>query len=283
MQRDQAGTALHVVAGGDVQERQHCEAVGDEAEGPAGCRLLGGDADAGRFCSGGVCHRRAQASRCPPWPNTGRTANVGRVRPPTTPCAGSWQRLASEVMDAAAVVIITGPPGAGKSTTARAVAASFPRSVHLHTDDFWHAIVSGSVPPYRPEADEQNQTVMRVISTAASAYAAGGFVVVVDGIVGPWMLHHFLDPGPIRSRPPLHYVVLRPSRDETLRRAQGRTEPNALIDEAPILAMWQQFSVLRTLEHHVIDTTGHAPSETLTAVRAAVEAGTFLLRRNPVS
>lgn len=47
--------------------------------------------------------------------------------------------------------------------------------------------------------------------------------------------------------------------------------------------MWAQFSARRSLEHHVIDTTGHAPSETLTAVRAAVEAGTFLLRRNPVS
>ena len=47
--------------------------------------------------------------------------------------------------------------------------------------------------------------------------------------------------------------------------------------------MWAQFSALRSLEHHVIDTTGHAPSKTLTAVRAAVEAGTFLLRRNPVS
>ncbi|MBT1668123.1 hypothetical protein KK092_01910 [Curtobacterium flaccumfaciens pv. flaccumfaciens] len=97
------------------------------------------------------------------------------------------------------------------------------------------------------------------------------------------MLHHFQDPGPFRSRPPLHDVVLRPSREETLRRAQGRTEPDALVDEAPILAMWQQFSALRSLEHHVIDTTGHAPSETLTAVRAAVEASTFLLRRNPVS
>jgi len=59
--------------------------------------------------------------------------------------------------------------------------------------------------------------------------------------------------------------------------------PDALVDQAPILAMWAQFSALRSLEHHVIDTTGHAPSETLTAVRAAVEAGTFLLRRNPVS
>jgi len=47
--------------------------------------------------------------------------------------------------------------------------------------------------------------------------------------------------------------------------------------------MWAQFSALRSLEHHVIDTTGHAPSETLTAVRAAVETGTFLLRRNPLS
>lgn len=58
----------------------------------------------------------AQASRCPPWPTTGCTANVARVRPPTTPCAGSWQRLASEVRDAAAAAASF--PGSWSSSTA---------------------------------------------------------------------------------------------------------------------------------------------------------------------
>jgi hypothetical protein len=105
------------------------------------------------------------------------------------------------------------PPGAGKSTTARALGAAYPRSVHLHTDDFWHYIVSGGVPPHLPEADGQNQTVMQVIRNAAFTYAAGGFTVVVDGIIGPWMLHHFRGPEFASDSTRLHYVVLRPSRD----------------------------------------------------------------------
>ncbi|WP_444665116.1 AAA family ATPase [Cellulomonas sp. CW35] len=91
-------------------------------------------------------------------------------------------------MGAADVGILTGPPGAGKSTTARALAASHPRAVHLHTDDVWHWVVSGAVPPYLPEADAQNQTVLRVVAQAAFTYAEGGYLTVVDGIVGPWML-----------------------------------------------------------------------------------------------
>lgn len=179
-----------------------------------------------------------------------------------------------------AIIILTGPPGAGKSTTAAAVAAAYPKAVHLHTDDFWHFIVSGGIPPFLPESDSQNHTVVKVIAGAAATYAAGGFTVVVDGIVGPWMLPHYrrLLAG---SELNLHYIALRPERAETLARAQGRTAPDALVDEGPILSLWDQFAQLGALDAHAIDTTRHSAAETLAAVTAAIAGGRYRLNPRP--
>jgi MoxR-like ATPase len=90
------------------------------------------------------------------------------------------------------ILILTGPPGAGKTTAARSlVVASGAPAVHLHSDDFWHFIRKGAIPPYLPEAQKQNEVVMGVLAQAAEGYAKGGYFVVVDGIVGPWFIHPF--------------------------------------------------------------------------------------------
>lgn len=170
------------------------------------------------------------------------------------------------------ILILTGTPGSGKTTTARALAAE-PGSakVHLHADDFWHFIRNGNIAPYLPEAHGQNAVVVDVLANAAAGYARGHYFVVVDGIVGPWFLPPFTG-----LAVPLHYVVLRPSLEVAILRCQRRGG-DTLSDPRHIEEIHRQFSLLVTLERHVLSTDGLTPEDTLRAVVEAVRSGGYRL------
>ena len=170
------------------------------------------------------------------------------------------------------ILILTGAPGAGKTTTAGALAAlPGAPAVHLHADDFWHFIKDGAVPPHLPAAHKQNEVVVSVLAQVAEGYAKGEFFVIMDGIIGPW----FLQPFRVLIAP-LHYIVLRPPLAAAIERCRGRGG-DTLTDPGPISMLHEQLSSLGSLEKHVIETEGHTPQDTLAAVREAVNSGKFRL------
>ena len=175
------------------------------------------------------------------------------------------------------IVLITGAPGTGKTTTASIIAkeSDMEKSVHMRTDDFYHYLSKGAIPPHLPESNEQNKIVIEAFLEAAKRYVRGGYDVIVDGIVGPWFLEPWLNS--VREHYEVHDIVLRASKEETMKRAIERSKLDRETNIELVETMWEQFRNLGMFESNVVDTTTHSIQDTAAAVKELISRKTALL------
>src|SRR5438477_11674662 len=121
------------------------------------------------------------------------------------------------VMALPAIRLISGAPGAGKSTVSDALCRRFEQAVHIPVDDIRDWVRSGFASPVEWTAETTRQFVLarRGAARIASDYADAGFIAVIDDVVRESQLEQYLD---YLGKTELRKVLLNPSLETVLAR-----------------------------------------------------------------
>ncbi len=152
------------------------------------------------------------------------------------------------------LLVVTGPPGAGKTTVARALSDMFKPSALVAGDEFFAFIHRGYIAPWTGPAHHQNEIVVGAAAAAAGRLADGGFNVVYDGVIGPWFLETFVRATGLAT---LHYAMLLPPERLCLERVRDRVG-HGFTDLDAATHMYKEFAGTEVERRHVVTSTDDA-------------------------
>ncbi len=167
------------------------------------------------------------------------------------------------------LLIVTGPPGAGKSTVAAELAQRWSPSVLVAGDAFFGFLAAGAIPPWLPESATQNRIVTEAMAQATGHFARH-YDTVFDGVLGPWFVPTFAGLVGLAS---FDYAILLPTVEVCLYRVQTRIG-HGFDDPEATRKMHDEFTRGDVEDRHLIPAVDDAdPAAMADAILAARAAG----------
>lgn len=172
------------------------------------------------------------------------------------------------------LIIVTGPPGAGKSTVSGLVADSFDSSVLIPADWFFGLWRRGAIDPWLPRALPQATVAFGAAAAATGAFARADCRVVYDGFIPLGDVPGFAAAARLSV---LHYAVILPPVTTcvdrvTSRAGHGFTSPGAT------RAMHRDFTQATLDARHLITDAEAAPEDAARQILDRLASGSLRWR-----
>ena len=173
------------------------------------------------------------------------------------------------------IFLISGTPGAGKTTVSTALMRRFEFGLHIPVDDLREWVVAGTANPVGPwttETMRQFSLARKAAIQTAGLYAQARFAVAIDDVLFPAqadaMLRGAFDGSPV------HRVLLMPGVEVALERNARRT--NKSFDTSTLAELSRDLHALMSAESYkrsgwlIVDSSHLGVEETVDAVLRGV-------------
>ena len=176
------------------------------------------------------------------------------------------------------VLILTGPPGAGKSSVAEALAERYDRVAHIDVDTVRHFITpTGYIEAGHPGFEHQRALATRNVCALSRNYLEERFGVIIDDVVITQTDLEAYVAGLLPAGSPVHYLRLLPSLEACLARNAARREGR--IAATRIEMVWREFEAAGDVGGATIDSSDLSVYGTADLVQALTTSGESLVWR----
>jgi thymidylate kinase len=158
------------------------------------------------------------------------------------------------------VCLITGPMGAGKSSTSKALAEKFEKSAYIKVDHVRKMIMGGYVDPGAEGFTVQENLGTKNTCALANNFLEAGFKVFIDDVIGKEKLQRFVEFFPNHN---IKTFLLLPSVEAMLERFHGRGGATEALEKRTRY-LHDQFTLLKNeVDWKVIDSSNLILEETV--------------------